>query len=162
LLVPLLALGAELGLWLGLLCALAFPGMALEPEGFAVVGMAARFTAIARAPLTAIVLVTEMTANVTMLLPMIATCFAAMLVATLFGDMSILDSLRERLLDPSKRTVGDVHQQDIPKDGSESRCLPSAALGLRRTRHMRLFAVTGRSGATGIESGHPPRPMRGR
>ena len=99
LLVPLLALGAELGLWLGLLGALAFPGMALEPVGFAVVGMAALFTAIVRAPLTAIVLVTEMTANVTMLLPMIVACFAAMLVPTLFGDASILDSLRKRLLD---------------------------------------------------------------
>ena len=99
LLVPFLALGAELGLWFGLLGALAFPGMALEPEGFALVGMAALFTAIVRAPLTAIVLVTEMTANLTMLLPMIVACFAAMLVPTLFGDASILESLRKRLLD---------------------------------------------------------------
>ena len=99
LLVPFLALGAELGLWFGLLCALALPGMALEPEGFALVGMAALFTAIVRAPLTAIVLVTEMTANLTMLLPMIVACFAAMLVPIFFGDASILDSLRKRLLD---------------------------------------------------------------
>ena len=106
LLVPFLALGAELGLWLGLLCALVFPGMALEPVGFALVGMAALFTAIVRAPLTAIVLVAEMTANLTMLLPMIVACFAAMLVPTLFGDASILDSLRERLLDGSKRMAG--------------------------------------------------------
>lgn len=110
LLVPFLALGAELGLWLGLLCALAFPGMALEPQGFALVGMAALFTAIVRAPLTAIVLVAEMTANLTMLLPMIVACFAAMLVSTLFGDMSILDSLKERLLPRSNRTARDVHQ----------------------------------------------------
>ena len=39
------------------------------------VGMAALFTGIVRAPLTGIVLVTEMTANVTMLLPMIAACW---------------------------------------------------------------------------------------
>jgi CIC family chloride channel protein len=97
-LMPILALGAELGLWIGLLCALAFPGVALEPAGFAVVGMAALFTAIVRAPLTAIVLVAEMTASVTMWLPMVVTCFAAMLVPTLFGDKSILDSLKERLL----------------------------------------------------------------
>ena len=113
LLVPFLALGAELGLWFGLLSALTFPGMALEPEGFALVGMAALFTAIVRSPLTAIVLVTEMTANVTMLLPMIVTCFAAMLVPTLFGDMPILDSLRERLLAGSKRTARDADQRDV-------------------------------------------------
>jgi CIC family chloride channel protein len=99
LLVPFLALGAELGLWFGLLCALALPGMALQPAGFAIVGMAALFAAIVRAPLTAIVLVAEMTANLTMLLPMIAACFAAMLVPALFGDESILDSLKKRLLD---------------------------------------------------------------
>jgi CIC family chloride channel protein len=113
LLVPFLALGAELGLWFGLLCALAFPGMALEPQGFAVVGMAALFTAIVRAPLTAIVLVTEMTANVTMLQPMIVTCFAAMLVPTLFGDRSILDSLRERLLAQRERTAREVDQHAV-------------------------------------------------
>ena len=72
--------------------------MALEPNGFALVGMAALFSAIVRAPLTAIVLVTEMTANLTMLLPMIVACFAAMLVPTLFGEVSILESLRTRLL----------------------------------------------------------------
>ncbi len=56
-------------------------------------------TGVGRAPLTAIVLVAEMTANLTMLLPMIAACFAAMLVPALFGDESILDSLKKRLLD---------------------------------------------------------------
>jgi CIC family chloride channel protein len=98
LLVPFLALGAELGLWIGLLCALAFPGLALDTHGFAVVGMAALFTAIVRAPLTAMVLVCEMTASATMWLPLTITCFAAMLVPTLFGDQSILVSLKERLL----------------------------------------------------------------
>jgi CIC family chloride channel protein len=115
LLVPFLALGAELGLWFGLLCAFAFPGLALEPAGFALVGMAAIFTAIVRAPLTAIVLVTEMTANVTMLLPMIVACFVAMLVPTLFGDMPILDSLNERLLARSKTTTPEVDQPDVHK-----------------------------------------------
>jgi CIC family chloride channel protein len=60
--------------------------------------MAALFTAIVRAPLTAIVLVTEMTTHATLLLPMILACFAATLVPALFGDRSILDSLVARLL----------------------------------------------------------------
>ena len=115
LLVPFLALGAELGLWFGLLCAFVFPGLALEPEGFALVGMAAIFTAIVRAPLTAIVLVTEMTANVTLLLPMIVTCFVAMLVPTLFGDVSILESLKERLLARSNDTSRDADRHDVQK-----------------------------------------------
>ena len=64
----------------------------------AVVGMAALFTGIVRTPLTGIVLVVEMTANVTMLLPMLAACFVAMLVPTLLRDPPIYESLRERVL----------------------------------------------------------------
>jgi chloride channel protein, CIC family len=62
-----------------------------------VVGMAAFFTGVVRAPLTGIVLVTEMTASVTLLLPMLAACFVAMLVPTLLQDAPIYDSLRERV-----------------------------------------------------------------
>lgn len=98
LLVPFLALGAELGLWIGLVCAALFPGSGLQPEGFALVGMAALFTAIVRTPLTAIILVTEMTGNGILLLPVIIACSIAMLVPTYFGDPSILESLKERLL----------------------------------------------------------------
>lgn len=94
---PLLVLGAVLGLWLGKLAALALPGMGLQPEGFALVGIAALFTGIVRAPVTGIVLVTEMTGNVTLLLPMIVACFAAMLVPTFLGDPPIYDALGERL-----------------------------------------------------------------
>jgi CIC family chloride channel protein len=53
---------------------------------------------VVRAPLTGIVLVTEMTANVTMLLPMLVACFAAILVPTLLRDAPIYDSLREHML----------------------------------------------------------------
>jgi chloride channel protein, CIC family len=58
---------------------------------------------VVRAPLTGIVLVTEMTSNVTMLLPMLSACFAAMLVPTLLGDPPIYDSLREITLRRDRR-----------------------------------------------------------
>lgn len=61
--------------------------------------MAAFFTGVVRAPLTGIVLVVEMTANVTMLLPMLGACFMAMLVPTLLRDAPIYDSLRELTLE---------------------------------------------------------------
>ncbi len=105
---PLLVLGAVLGLWFGKLCALAMPGMDIQPVAFALVGMAALFTGVVRAPVTGIVLVTEMTANVTMLLPMILACFAAMLVPTLFGDSPIYDVLRERLVPPRPIPAGET------------------------------------------------------
>ncbi len=94
---PLLVLGAVLGLVLGKIGVLVLPHMGIQPEGLALVGMAALFTGIVRAPVTGIVLVTEMTGNVTMLLPMIVACFAAMLVPTFLGDKPVYDALGDRL-----------------------------------------------------------------
>ena len=91
-----LVLGAQLGLFFGKLCGLAFPSLDVQPQAFAVVGMAAFFTGVVRAPITGIVLVIEMTASFSMFLPMLAACFAAMLVPTLLGNLPIYDSLRER------------------------------------------------------------------
>ncbi|MBL8905198.1 MAG: H(+)/Cl(-) exchange transporter ClcA [Rhizobiales bacterium] len=96
---PMLVLGAQAGLAFGLVCQWAFPGLAIEPIGFAVVGMAALFTGIVRAPLTGIVLVIEMTASVTMLLPMLMACFAAMFVGIITRDPPVYESLRDRLLE---------------------------------------------------------------
>jgi CIC family chloride channel protein len=93
---PMLVVGAQLGLLFGILCRLTFPELDVEPVAFAVVGMAAFFTGVVRAPVTGIALVIEMTASFTMLLPMLAACFTAMLVPTILGDRPIYDSLRDR------------------------------------------------------------------
>ena len=57
---------------------------------------------VVQAPITGIVLVIEITAGFTMLLPMIAACFAAMLVPNLLSTAPIYDSLRRR----TTRTAG--------------------------------------------------------
>jgi CIC family chloride channel protein len=91
---PMLVLGSQSGLLFGTLCGRWFPSSAPHPTAFAVVGMAAFFTAVVRAPVTGIVLVIEMTASFTLLLPMLAACFAAMVVPTLLGSAPIYDALR--------------------------------------------------------------------
>jgi CIC family chloride channel protein len=95
---PMLVLGAQLGVFFGTLCRVAFPGSDVDPIAFAVVGMAAFFTGVVQAPVTGIVLVTEMTAGFTLLLPMLGACFAAMLVANLLDRGPIYESLRERVV----------------------------------------------------------------
>ena len=60
-----------------------------------VVGLAALFAAVVRAPLTGIILAIELTGSFTLLLPMLAACFADMLVPTLLDDPPIYDSLRQ-------------------------------------------------------------------
>jgi CIC family chloride channel protein len=92
---PMLVLGAQLGLLFGAGSAAVFPGLGIPPQAFAVVGMAAFFTGVVRAPLTGIVLIIEMTAAFGMLLPMVGACFAAMLVPTLLRDVPIYEALRK-------------------------------------------------------------------
>jgi len=99
---PLLVVGAQLGLLGGALAQAAFPGLGIEPVAFAVVGMAAFFTGVVQSPITGIVLVTEMTAAFTTLLPMLAACFAVMVVVNLLRTAPIYDSLRERMVNPHR------------------------------------------------------------
>jgi chloride channel protein, CIC family len=91
---PMLVLGAQLGLLFAGVCQFVLPNVAVPPEAFAVVGMAAFFTGVVRAPVTGIVLITEMTGSLTMLLPMLGACFAAMLIPTLLNNAPIYESLR--------------------------------------------------------------------
>jgi len=91
---PMLVLGAQSGLVLGTLFCRWFPYLDQRPAAFAVVGMAAFFSAVVRAPVTGIILVTEMTGCFTLLLPMLLACFAAITVPTLLGNPPIYDCLR--------------------------------------------------------------------
>lgn len=95
---PMLALGALLGLEVGNLAALAFPSEGVLPGAFAVVGMAAYFTAIVRAPLTGIVLIAEMTSSYALMLPLLVACLVSYAVAEAMGDLPIYEALTQREL----------------------------------------------------------------
>jgi CIC family chloride channel protein len=95
---PLLAVGA---LW-GLLFAGAFnavwPGDATQlAVPMALVGMAAFFGATVRAPVTGMVVVTEMTATTATLVPMMAATAAAVFAAYVVASPPIYESLRARM-----------------------------------------------------------------
>lgn len=93
---PLLALGALIGLALGQIANQIAPEIVPQPAVFAVVGMAAYFTAIVRAPLTGIVLIVEMTGNYHQMLPLLVSCFCAYAVAELLKDLPVYEALLER------------------------------------------------------------------
>jgi CIC family chloride channel protein len=99
---PMLVLGAQFGFVSGGVCRALLPYLDVQPEAFAIVGMAAFFTGVVRAPITGIVLATEMTGSVSMLLPMLCACSVAMLTPTLLKDPPIYESLRERALPADK------------------------------------------------------------
>jgi CIC family chloride channel protein len=118
---PLLALGAHLGLGFGLVCVLLAPGLGLEARSFAVVGTAALFTGVVRAPVTGIVLITEMTADTAMLLPMLGACSVAMLVPAILRNPPIYDSLRELTVARGAGPDGDATSKPVSKAATRPR-----------------------------------------
>jgi CIC family chloride channel protein len=93
---PLLVLGALIGLAVGKVAVLVVPSANVDPAAFAVVGMAAYFTSIVRAPLTGVVLIIEMTGNYEQMLPLLISCFFAYAVTEYLKDLPIYEVLLER------------------------------------------------------------------
>jgi CIC family chloride channel protein len=98
---PLLVIGAVVGALFAHLAQAALPGVALSPTMGAIVGMAAFFTAVVRAPFTGALLVLGMTGTLTPALPVFAACVAATIVPAALGSAPIYDTLRERMEHPS-------------------------------------------------------------
>lgn len=67
---PSLFIGAMLGGAYGQLCTHLFPGMISNPEAFVLVGMGGFFAGVARVPLTAILMVCEMSGSYGLLIPL--------------------------------------------------------------------------------------------
>ncbi len=107
---PLLVLGALIGLATGQVVHTLLPHSAPFPEVFAVVGMAAYFTAIVRAPLTGITLIIEMTGNYSLMLPLLLSCFCAYIVAEYLKDLPIYEALLQRDL----KRGGEAHLLEAP------------------------------------------------
>ena len=96
---PLLALGASFGGIFGYVADMMFPESQLQMGSFVIAGMGALFAATVRAPLTGTVLVLEMTASYTLLLPMIITCLGATIVAQWLGGRPLYTVLMEKILE---------------------------------------------------------------
>jgi CIC family chloride channel protein len=92
---PLLALGALLGNGFGSANAI-LRHAPVDPAAYAIVAMAACFTAIVRSPLTGVVLLLEMTGRWTLILPMMAASVTAYAVPELLSNPPVYDSLRAR------------------------------------------------------------------
>lgn len=78
---PALFVGATLGSAYGLFLADILPGEIAPATTYALVGMAALFAAAAHAPITAFIIVFEMTLQVSMLAPLAVACVTAVLTA---------------------------------------------------------------------------------
>lgn len=108
---PMLVIGSQLGLLVGLVASHISPGHSPEPAALALIGMAAFFTSSVRAPVTGIILATEMTGNTILLPPILGACAIAMAIPTITGSTPIYDLLTDRAarasaLNASERGAG--------------------------------------------------------
>ncbi len=95
---PLLVVGASTGALVAQGLNALMPSLELSPLSFAIVGMSTFFAAVVRAPVTGVVLVVEMTATTSLLVPMILAAAVAVVTTTMLHAQPVYDSLRERLL----------------------------------------------------------------
>ncbi len=86
---PALFLGATAGCGFGLLCQHLLPGMAISPAAFAVAGMAGMVGGATGAPMTAIVMIFEMTLDYNVILPITITVALSYGLRTLLLEESI-------------------------------------------------------------------------
>ncbi len=174
---PLLVLGSMVGLAVGQTAHMLSPEIVPTPAVFAVVGMAAYFTAIVRAPLTGIMLIIEMTGSYSQMLPLLVSCFSAYAMVEFLKDLPIYEALLERDLEKSGHQVAlkdpavmeFIVQPDALFVGQQVRYLglPAGCILIRcsdgkrewipkaNTRmeaHMRLTAVVAPEASSGIET----------
>ena len=94
---PTLFMGATLGGIVGTIAQQWFPTLVVHPGAYAIVGMAAMFSAAARAPITAILIVFEMSNDYQLILPlMLATVLATLVAERLYKDSIYTLKLTQR------------------------------------------------------------------
>ena len=110
---PLLIIGGTLGAVFGYI---SINYLGISPElfnNFIILSMAGYFTAIVRAPITGIILITEMTGSFSHLLSLTIVSITAYIVADLLKSAPIYDSLLEGLL--LKNNINEYHSHSNKK-----------------------------------------------
>lgn len=147
---PALFIGAALGAAWGELAGISFPGLGLHPAAFALVGMAALLAGAVHAPLTAILLLFEMTNDYHIILPvMFAVVVSLYISRKLQPDSVYMLSLRRKGIHLERGrdveiletiTVAEVMQPN-PQTLSETTTISQAAEILQETHHHGLPVV---------------------
>jgi CIC family chloride channel protein len=97
---PSLFIGAMLGTAFGTAAGLLFPGAVAAPGAYGLVGMAAVFTGAARAPITAVIILVELSGDYRIILPLMLTVVISTLVSESLSPVTIYTlKLRRRGID---------------------------------------------------------------
>jgi CIC family chloride channel protein len=147
---PSLFLGAMTGGLVGKVANLWFPAVTGSHGGYALVGMGAVVAGATHAPITAILIIFELTADYKLILPLMAACIVSTLITTRVRRGSIyttkllrrgLDIHRGQELNLLKSLrVRDVMSEDVATVG-ENESLGALLRALSGTRHNTIYAV---------------------
>ncbi len=156
---PALFIGATLGGAFGLLATNLFPGLGLSPAAFALVGMAAVLAGAVHAPLTAVILLFELTNDYRIILPLMFAVAVSLLISQRIQKDSVYDMGLARhgiRLDRGRdvEVMGAITVGDAMHTGGETlpetMSLTGAAEVLARTRHHGLPVVDANGWLSGI------------
>jgi CIC family chloride channel protein len=120
---PSLFIGAMLGGGVGQLAHAWFPGIVSSPGAFALVGMAAFFAGVAKAPIGALLMVSEMTAGYSLIVPIMFTSVIAILLSQRWSlyEKQVLNKFHspahrsDRIINILRDiSVRDIHNPDAP------------------------------------------------
>lgn len=127
---PSLFMGAMLGAAFGLTVDLMAPGFGVEVGAFVLVGMAAVFAASAHAPITAVIILFELTGDYRIILPLMLTVVVATLLAQkLLKNESIYTlKLSRRGVRLSRARDQDILQNVLVREVAERKNLHSISL----------------------------------
>lgn len=110
---PLLIIGGAIGATFGYI-SINYIGISAEFfNNFIILSMAGYFTAIVRAPITGIILITEMTGSFSHLLSLTIVSIISYIIADVLKSIPIYDSLLDNLL--KKNNIEEAHDQSIEK-----------------------------------------------
>ena len=115
--VPSLFTGAMLGGAFGTAANLLFPGTIAEPGAYAMIGMGAVFAGTARAPLTAILILFEMTRDYSLILPLMFSCVLSHVMSNaLYPESIFTEGLRRKGFKIRKGREVDIMDSMLVKD----------------------------------------------
>lgn len=143
---PGLFIGAMLGAALGSVFHSLFPAVTAPPEAYGVVGMAAVFAGTARAPLTAILIIIEMTGDYAIILPlMTAVVISTGLARGLKRESIYTIKLLRRGIDLGQEEFTDIMRTISVKDVM-TRNFTTVKAGMGLEALLELFRKTGHHG----------------
>jgi CIC family chloride channel protein len=157
--VPSLFVGAMLGGAFGTIANFFFPGIVAESGAYALVGMGAVFAGTVRAPLTAILILFEITRDYNMILPLMFACVLSNVMSnTLYPESIFTESLRRKGFKIRKGREVDIMSSMYVRNAmitqiqtvSEEKSIEALTILMQASRHLGFPVLDSKGKLSGI------------